>query len=111
MYDDTHNTWTSPGTSAGAEPPQWGSEAVYPRGAMANSRSLMRFTKPSAHVWLWLKTGWADAPTGMLLEFSIFVSLLVIAINLARAVDVFPVPTLAWWVVALGVALAVSFRS
>ena len=47
----------------------------------------------------------------MLLEFSIFVSLLVIAINLARAVDVFPVPTLAWWVVALGVALAVSFRS
>ena len=62
-------------------------------------------------MWLWLKTGWAVAPTGMLLEFCTFISLLVIAINLARAVDVFPVPTLAWWVVALGVALAVSFRS
>ena len=47
----------------------------------------------------------------MLLEFSIFVSLLVIAINLARAVDVFPAPTLVWWVVALGVALAVSSGS
>ena len=47
----------------------------------------------------------------MFLEYSIFVSLLVIALTLALAVDVFPAPTLAWWVVALGVALTVSFSS
>ena len=47
----------------------------------------------------------------MFLEYGIITSLLVIALILALAVDVSPAPTLAWWVVALGVALTVSFSS
>ena len=45
----------------------------------------------------------------MLLEYVIMGCTWLIAIVLALAVDASPAPNLGWWLVALGVALSVSF--
>ena len=45
----------------------------------------------------------------MLLEYAVVACVVLIALALALAVDTAPAPTLAWWLVAVGVALSVSF--
>ena len=45
----------------------------------------------------------------MPLEYILMGCALLFAIALAMAVDATPVPTWVWWIVALGVALSVSF--
>ena len=45
----------------------------------------------------------------MLLEYILMGCTWLFAIALAMAVDATPAPTWAWWIVALGVALSVSF--
>ena len=45
----------------------------------------------------------------MPLEYILMGCALLFAIVLAKAVDVTPVPTWVWWIVALGVAMSVSF--
>ena len=58
---------------------------------------------------LWLKPRVGRQVEGMLLEYATVVCVWLIALVLTLAVDATPAPNLGWWLVAVGVALSVSF--